>query len=939
MVFATYHHECLGYLISAHYVQLLPDGALSLVHQGAYPENIDQFAKWLDAREQELIKLTGEILPREVVKRFGGNPRDEAEFFMNRFKGELEKLALKYVQRHMARILPLLPGRLVFEMGNDSYPAQRPIEVLHDKASVLFHFRRDEQQTVYFPTMKLQGQKIDFQLRDARLLCMNPAWLLFNGQLFTFEIEVEGKKLQPFLDKRNILIPREQEPVYYERFITQIVERYPVQARGFEIRTLRVPPRFVLRVKAHDGNSFSFKREVIYDTYVFALEQGTPFKVVLERKGDDYVFHRIHRDMEAEQHVVQQLEPLTPNPNSITPWEFMDKDQGLDWLSRHTHTLQAFGMAIVQESSQYILTRPEVVLSTEEAGDWFDIRAHVIIGGFEIPFIKFRSHILRHKREYQLPDGSIAILPEHWFSDYRHLLEVSERRDGELLSIRKYQAPLLSIGTNQASLASWVDALKKNDQIPHADLPKGLHATLRNYQQQGYNWLHFMRENGMGAILADDMGLGKTLQTLTLLLSEHERGIDTPSLVVMPTSLIHNWRSEAEKFTPDLRVYVHTGVSRVKNPKFFTPYHVILTTYGIVRQDVEMLRSFPFHYVILDESQMIKNPESKTARAVRQLLARHRLSLTGTPIENTVMDIWSQMAFLNPGLLGNEAFFKAFYVNPIEKDKDNHRSTKLRRIIYPFILRRKKHQVERELPPRIEKLHYCDMTDSQRRFYDETRSAYRNYLMELISDGSWKKNKLNILTGLQKLRQIAIHPRLVDPDNYDIDQSGKYQEVMRLLQQVIERKRSKVLVFSQFVKMLHLMRDDLVKAGIEFAYLDGSTRDRQEQVERFQTDKNIKVFLISLKAGGVGLNLTAADYVFILDPWWNPAVENQAIDRSHRIGQQRTVFFYKFITEESIEEKILNLQRHKAQLSDDIIAIEEDIYKSLDVGDLEDLLK
>lgn len=442
----------------------------------------------------------------------------------------------------------------------------------------------------------------------------------------------------------------------------------------------------------------------------------------------------------------------------------------------------------------------------------------------------------------------------------------------------------------------------------------------------------------MGGILADDMGLGKTIQTLALLQKEKEEGTDSPSLIVLPTSLIQNWCNEARKFTPELKVLIHTGVGRQRRLDHFSKFDLILTTYGIVRQDIDQLKDFPFHYVILDESQMIKNPESKTAKAIRKLVSSYRLSLTGTPVENTVMDIWSQMAFLNPGLLGNETFFKRFYVQPIEKSRDQKRSAKLRRIIYPFILRRKKNQVEKDLPERIEKLQYCEMIEPQRKYYEDIKNTYRNYLMELISNNAWKKNKLNILTGLQKLRQIAIHPRMIEEEKFTLEQSGKYKEVKRLLKQVIAKDDSKVLIFSQFVKMLHLLRDDLINEGIKFNYLDGSTRDRQGQVDTFQKDDKIKVFLISLKAGGVGLNLTAADYVFILDPWWNPAVENQAIDRSHRIGQKRTVFFYKFITQDTIEEKILGLQRKKAQLSDDIISVEEDIYKSLDAVDLEDLL-
>ena len=363
---------------------------------------------------------------------------------------------------------------------------------------------------------------------------------------------------------------------------------------------------------------------------------------------------------------------------------------------------------------------------------------------------------------------------------------------------------------------------------------------------------------------------------------------------------------------------------------------MILSTYGVVRQDIEALQKFPFHYVVLDEAQMVKNPSSKTSRAIRKLKARHRLALTGTPVENTIMDIWSQMAFLNPGLLGGERFFKRFYTQPIEKKGDEKRKEKLRKIIYPFVLRRRKSQVEKDLPPKVERLHYCGMLPAQQKLYEETRNQYRNWLLEVLKDPKWQKNKLNILTGIQKLRQIAIHPKLVQHDDYELDQSGKYREVMRMIHRVIG-KDSKVLVFSQFVKVLKLFRGELDEQKIPYCYLDGSTRHRQVEVDRFQNDKDIQVFLISLKAGGVGLNLTAADYVFILDPWWNPAVENQAVDRSHRIGQEKTVFFFKFITEGSIEEKIVALQKRKSQLSDDLINVDEDLYQHMGADELKAL--
>lgn len=940
-VYSIYHHEYLGHLISSHIVQLLPSGDLSLVHHRLVPENMEQFLGGLDEADRKIIQLTDEISPKKIVKKFGGNPRSEAEFFTTKFVGELAKLAVNFVQRKKSEILPLIAGKNLFEMGNDGYPAKEKIDILEEKASAWFHFRKKPEFTRYYPTIKLGEDTIRLHGTHAKVICLQPAWVLMNNRLFTFEGDVDGKKLRPFLKKEYLVIPQSNEEEFYQKFVPQILEKYEVMAKGFDIRNVRDEPRFNILVKEHDGRSFSFLPQVSYGRFTLDLRKEGKVKSIMEKDGEGFSFSRIIRDCRSEKEILTFLETLQPNKNSLTPWEYVEKEKGLGWISRHQAKLLESGIEITQINKDYRinLDRPEISISTFEDGDWFDIKAIVKIGKFEIPFVKFRQHILRNKREYRLPDDSVAILPEEWFSDYQHLLEVSEMRNGETISIKKYQAPLLNFPSQSNGSAKLLSAIKILDKVPEAAPPQKLQAELRNYQTQGYNWLMFMKDHGMGGILADDMGLGKTLQTLTLLQKEKESGAESPSLIVLPTSLIYNWKNEAAKFTPDLNVHIHTGVGRSKNAAEFSGCDIILTTYGIVRQDISMLKGFPFHYVILDESQMIKNPDSKTAKAVRKLVSRHKLSLTGTPIENTVMDIWSQMAFLNPGLLGNETFFKRFYVQPIEKENDNKRSAKLQRIIYPFILRRKKQQVEKELPPKIEKLQFCDMVDEQKSLYEEIRNTYRNYLIEIISQGTWRKNKLNILTGLQKLRQIAIHPKMVENEKYDLADSGKYQEVKRMLEQVIRKKRSKVLVFSQFVKMLHLLRDDLIKEGIRFNYLDGSTKDRQTQVDTFQSDKDIRVFLISLKAGGVGLNLTAADYVFILDPWWNPAVENQAIDRSHRIGQKRTVFYYKFITRDTIEEKILNLQRRKAQLSEEIISVEDDIYKSLDIGDLEDLLQ
>jgi SNF2 family DNA or RNA helicase len=431
------------------------------------------------------------------------------------------------------------------------------------------------------------------------------------------------------------------------------------------------------------------------------------------------------------------------------------------------------------------------------------------------------------------------------------------------------------------------------------------------------------------------MGLGKTVQTLALLQAEKEKGKAGTSLLIMPTSLIYNWEMEAAKFTPELKVLTYTGTLRNKDISRFSKYDVVLTSYGITRLDVELFEKFYFNYIILDESQVIKNPTSNIAKAVIELKSRYKLTLTGTPLENSTLDLWSQMTFINPGLLGGQTFFKNEFLIPIEKKNDEAKTKKLNAIIKPFMLRRLKSQVATDLPEKVENIYYTNMTVEQEKKYEEAKSFYRHKILDQIDKEGINNTRMMILEGLTKLRQLSNHPKMIDP-KYDGD-SGKLEDVSHMLENAF-LEGHKVLVFSQFVKHLDIIKDLLKSRKIPFAYLDGSSNDRKEQVEKFNKDQNLKVFLISIKAGGLGLNLTEADYVFIMDPWWNPAVEAQATDRAHRIGQKKKVFSYKFITRNTVEEKILQLQKHKLKLSENLIQSEESAIKSLSREDIEMLL-
>ncbi len=488
-----------------------------------------------------------------------------------------------------------------------------------------------------------------------------------------------------------------------------------------------------------------------------------------------------------------------------------------------------------------------------------------------------------------------------------------------------------------------LEKLKEAESLPSVIIPEGLNAKMRSYQVEGYTWLCFLQQNGFGGCLADDMGLGKTLQTIAVLARAKDLGppealllpsSDKPkkqlsifpgaerkrtSLVVVPASLVHNWMMECAKFAPGFKVCAHVGAQRNRELSNFEYYDVVISTYHTVRQDIEQLSSYPFFYVILDESQMIKNPSSKLYQAIVDLQSEHRVVLTGTPIENSLTDLWSQINFVNPGLLGTLSFFKRGFVHPIERKKDGQREEKLKELIKPFILRRTKQEVALELPPISEQVRYCSMSEPQRRLYEEEKSLARNSILENLEEEGSGSSSIMVLQALTRLRQIANHPDMME-DHEGIE-SGKFSEVCRAVESVVAEGH-KVLMFSSFVKHLELFRDYFDTKKIKYAWLTGSQsqEQRKEAVHTFQKKKTCPLFLISLKAGGVGLNLTAADYVFILDPWWNPAAELQALSRAHRIGQGKSVFVYRFISSDTIEEKIQRLQNRKRELAETFVS-------------------
>ncbi|HEV7379249.1 MAG TPA: DEAD/DEAH box helicase [Dyadobacter sp.] len=971
IIYSILNHEYLGYIFESFVVQLDQHGDFTYQIQNISSKNISEFSSGVDHTDIELVKLIDEIQQDVILKKFNPKRLNTVDFFLKIFdtqkgdKGTQEAIA-HFLEKAKAKILSKLEGKSLFIMGSDGNPLWKELVWESEKATIRFHFVRNEDNTHYFPTIRFQFEKLEFQYKNAILICEDPAWLLIDNHLYHFDGDVDGKKIKPFLSKKFIAIPGNVEEQYYTKFVAPLIASYDVVARGFEIRKITSPPRAVLTISdsavnfkkteklifaGSDSPDIAFEEnddEVILDlsfqygvgNFAFRTHaEAAPSSVSIEKKGDEYLFHKVKRDLTTESSQAQLIKSwgleLHHGRTSIS------KSEAFGWLQTYADQLRENNIELKQntsDSKRYFLGYSSLDISIQEGRDWFDIHARVQFGEFEIPFLQLKNYILNQKKEFVLPNGEIAVIPEWWFTRYSELFSFTENHQGELRLKMHHLALVQEL--REENLASAVisrklENLRDFNHIEATEAPVHFKGELRPYQKSGYDWLHFLNQYRFGGCLADDMGLGKTVQTLAFLQSQKEQGITEPSMLIMPTSLLYNWMLEAKKFTPDLKVLTYTGTYREKNTEQFSNYDLILTSYGIVRLDIDFIQPFRFNYVILDESQAIKNPSSIISKAVRKLNATNRLILTGTPVENSTLDLWSQMSFINPGLLGTQSFFRDEFQIPIEKKNDSDKNKRLYNLIKPFILRRLKSQVATDLPEKVESIQYCNMSEEQEKAYEEAKAYYRNLILESIDTAGLSKSQMVVLQGLTKLRQLANHPKMVDTAY--VDGSGKFEDVIHKIETVLSEKH-KILIFSQYIKHLDLFRDHLNQKKIPYSYLDGATKDRQSQVENFQQEDDITVFLISLKAGGLGLNLTAADYVFILDPWWNPAIEAQAVDRAHRIGQKRTVFTYKFITKNTVEEKILALQQTKKQLADDLISSEDGFVKSLSKEDVLSLL-
>ncbi len=941
----------LGLLAVPYLVEDIEESPSLSLNEKVDTTNPDKYSYSFSQTELDILQVLNKLSDKYLFNIYSKDKTIKI-FYNNLDKKKLNDIIRPHIDKYMALCFdiladaPNIPVYFKDNKYNNLYKSDK-IRVYKEIAEPVFYFNLTDEGINYSLKIKINNEDLTLAYKNPLVICHEPCALLIKNTLYRFK-DTDSKKFLPFFDKSVINIQPRSVQTYMETFVSNAIKNHYVVNNGFEIMADKTQPVAILSVEQNISQIPVLALRFKYSQKEYLANSSSKIALQLNENNGKYTFVKYRRDTDWENEIITFIEgkglikesganyfPNSENSSAVK--------QLIDWINNNYKLLQQHGIILKQGKleNNYYLGEYSCEFISKKGKDWFDLQMRVVVGEYEIPFLKIRKYIIAGRNEYMLPNGEVFLIPEEWFSNYTDILTFAEEKGGKIKLNNMYYN-LLENGSSKYNHIDYQTISEDKDN----HVPQGLNANLRPYQLQGFKWMNYLHNNNFGGILADDMGLGKTLQTITLLLKVYEEnnltqtekeqigqlnlfeasniegfnnsGIPT-SLIIMPTSLIHNWLNEFKKFAPTLKIYIYSGAKRLKSKeigKIIRHYHVVLSSYGVVRNDIEYLKTFQFHYSILDESQYIKNPNSKIYDAIMQLNCNKKMVLTGTPIENSLSDLWAQMNFVNEGLLGNLTFFKRQYIAPIEKSNSEEHENKLQKLIEPFVLRRTKEKVAKELPPVTEQVMYCDMTPEQKKIYESEKSGIRNELLKTFEIKGIEKSTFLALQGLTRLRQIANHPIFVKSDYKG--ESGKFKMIVDNLESIVNEKH-KVLIFSSFVKDLDLLEMEIKKRKISYSKLTGSTTNRQDVVSAFENNENCKVFLISLKAGGVGLNLVSADYVFLLNPWWNPAAESQAINRAHRIGQKQNVFVYRFISTETIEEKIMRLQEHKSKLADTFI--------------------
>lgn len=783
---------------------------------------------------------------------------------------------------------------------------------------------------------------LDYSLADNESEC--PFFFLYNHQLYLWKSTDVIHTIEKFLPDGEITIPEDEWGKALQKIILPLAKEYRIDFDASLVQEIKDGEPDVKLLLQEKGDYLVFQPSFTYKGYETKAKDRDELVVP---QGDKVMI--VHRNRDAEKQFIAKLQNLHSNfvydEDSATlalkgtdvlrnNWFFLFVDAMKDMK------VPVFGFEALK-NFRFNTAKPSTKIFISSNTDWFDAKVDIVFGDQKVTVAEVKRALANKQQFVQLNDGTLGILPEEWLKKYALLFRIGEGKTNNLKLSRYHLSVIDELYETRdeeelsVQLEEKYGRLREFNRIREIDPPAHLKAVLRPYQVAGLQWLNYLHEIRWGGILADDMGLGKTIQALSFLHHyKSEKGV-LKALVVCPTTLIYNWENEIRKFTPALSYHIHHGGTRTREKEEMLKYDITITTYGTLRSDIKLLTTLSFDYVILDESQAIKNPASKVTKAASLLNAKNRLCMSGTPLQNNTFDVFAQMNFLNPGMLGSMEFFRQEFAIPIDKFGEADRKEHLKKILYPFILRRTKEQVAKDLPEKTETVLFCEMADEQRKIYDAYRNDFRDQILGTIEAQGIQRSQLTILQGLMKLRQICDSPAILNEAEKFPNHSIKLEELSRELSE--DMSDHKALVFSQFLGMLGLIRKQLDELGIKYEYFDGSTSapDREKAIQRFQGDESVRVFLISLKAGGVGLNLTAADYVYIVDPWWNPAVEQQAIDRTHRIGQTKNIFAYRMICKDTIEDKILQLQERKRALAKELITDEASFVKSLTKEDVE----
>ncbi|WP_321333869.1 DEAD/DEAH box helicase [uncultured Bacteroides sp.] len=948
IVIVLTQHPVLGALLVPYTAQRESEDTICLIEQ-AFHVSHALVAKMNEA-EQKAIEIANHYTEKYLMKIYSKekNSSDFLRKLSDKTRKEvvrpyIEKKLLEMVQLIQTQKLPLYEK----QTGSNQLYNHNAYQVMSETTEVSFQFTGTDKQFSY--TIQCRCGDITVPLQEKKpviALTSSPASLLLGRELHVFR-NIEAARILPFTHKKSVSVDASFTAKYMEKIVAPVIKYHEVTSTGLNITEEHREYEPLLWVEDSVHLERALELKFRYGDQTFLPNPSAASKVVqLCEENGEKAIHYFERNLLLEKESVELLKKAglrQVSDGQFTLRQTTTPQSLSEWIAGNKKILSTrFKLISEKTGGDYCLNDIHVEQTYTDEHDWFELHITVVVEGLRIPFIRFKKHILEGIKEYVLPDGRTIILPEEWFSKYVDLFEVGEEEEKTI----RLKHPF--IGILQSVTASDEKEKTHNYQPKRiVETPDGFNAQLRRYQQEGLSWMVHLHEHNLNGCLADDMGLGKTIQTLALLqyiynktTNQSAKKAASPtisadeidqlplfpasvkpakqhaSLIVMPTSLLHNWKREAARFT-NLSIYEYAGGNHLKQPnpaRAFNQHHLVLTSYGIMRNNIAALSQYPFEYIVLDESQNIKNSDSQTFKAAMTLKSSRRLVLTGTPIENSLKDLWSQFHFLEPELLGTESDFNKRFILPIRQE-DHSVEQRLKQIIEPFILRRSKLEVAPELPSLTEEILYCNMTEKQLEIYEREKNGLRNILLDL-KEHERKQQSLTILNGILRLRQLACHPQMVF--NAFAEGSGKLEEIINTFE-TLQSEGHKVLIFSSFVKHLELIAKAFDERGWAYAMLTGSSTKREEEINRFSSDDRIQAFLISLKAGGVGLNLTQADYIFIIDPWWNPAAEMQAVSRAHRIGQKKQVMAYRFITQDSIEEKMMQLQESKRKLAETFI--------------------